>query len=106
MKRIIAFFKLIGRRANYLLHHVAAEDIALLVFAIICHFLQWGWALLVADMAAVAALILKEVYDYFHPDTQSVERMDIYSGLLAIAYVDIIIVAIFALPVISGAARP
>jgi hypothetical protein len=47
-------------------------------------------------MAAVAALILKEVYDFFHQDTQSVELMDVVSGLVSIAYVDIIIVGIFA----------
>ena len=96
MKEIIAFFKLMARRADYLLHHLAAEDIALLVFAVLVHFLPWGGALGVADAAAVAALILKEVWDYHHPDTQSVELNDILSGLWAIAYVDLIIVGIFA----------
>lgn len=95
MKKFIAFLQKICRRADYLLHHVAAEDIALLAFAILVHCLPWGWAMLAADGAAVFALLLKEVYDYFHPDSQSVELMDIESGLLAIAYVDVIIAAIF-----------
>ena len=96
MKKIIAFFKLMARRADYLLHHIAAEDILLLVFAVLVHFLPWGCALGLADAAAAVALILKEVYDYFHPDTQSVEIMDIQSGLAAIIYADLIIVGIFA----------
>ena len=96
MKEIIAFFKLMARRADYLLHHLAAEDIALLVFAVLIHFLPWGCALGLADVAAALALIGKEVYDYHHPDTQSVELNDILSGLVAILYVDAIIVAIFA----------
>ena len=96
MKRIIEFYKLISRRADYLLHHVAAEDIYLLILAITIHFLPWYWAMATADAAAVLALVLKEVYDYFHPDTQSVELMDIQSGLVALVYVNIITVGIFA----------
>ena len=99
MKEIIAFFKLMARRADYLLHHLAAEDIALLVFAVLVHFLPWAGALGVADAVtvAVAVLILKEAYDYFHPDEHSVELNDILSGLAALAYVNVIIVAIFAI---------
>lgn len=97
MKEIIAFFKLMARRADYLLHHLAAEDIALLVFAVLVHFLPWAGALGVADAVTVAVLILKEAYDYFHPDEHSVELNDILSGLAALAYVNVIIVAIFAI---------
>lgn len=96
MKKIVAFFKLMARRADYLLHHLAEEDIALLVFAVLVHFLPWAGALGVADAAAVAALILKETYDYFHQDTQSVELNDILSGLVALVYVNAIVVGIFA----------
>lgn len=96
MKEIIAFFKLMARRADYLLHHLAAEDIVLLVFAILVHFLPWVGALGVADLAAIAVLILKEVYDYYHPDTHSVEFNDILSGLSALVYVNAIVVGIFA----------
>ena len=94
--KTIAFVKLICRRADPLLHHLAAEDIALLAFAILVHCLPWGWAMLTADVAAACALVLKEVYDHFHPDTQTAELVDIQSGVLAIIYVDLIIVAIFA----------
>ena len=97
MKEIIAFFKLMARRADYLLHHLAAEDIALLVFAVLVHFLPWAGALGVADAVTVAVLILKEAYDYLHPDEHSVELNDILSGLAALAYVNVIIVAIFAI---------
>lgn len=97
MKEIIAFFKLMARRADYLLHHLAAEDIALLVFAVLVHFLPWAGALGVADAVTVAVLILKEAYDYFHPDEHSVELNDILSGLAALTYVNVIIVAIFAI---------
>lgn len=97
MKEIIAFFKHMARRADYLLHHLAAEDIALLVFAVLVHFLPWAGALGVADAVTVAVLILKEAYDYFHPDEHSVELNDILSGLAALAYVNVIIVAIFAI---------
>ncbi len=95
MKGFIAFLKLMAKRADYLLHHLAAEDIVLIVFAILVHFLPWVGAMGLADLAAIAALILKEVYDYFHPDTQAVELNDIFSGLLAIAKVNVILAAVF-----------
>lgn len=96
MKKFYELLKLISRRADLLLHHVAGEDIALLAFALLVHFLPWGWALAAADLAAIAALILKEVYDYFHPDTHSVELVDIQSGVLGIIWINLMIVAIFA----------
>lgn len=82
-------------RADYLLHHIVAEDISLLALAVLHHFLPWGWALLSANLAAALALVLKGVYDYFHPDTHSVEMMDLQSGLLSLAFLDIVAVILF-----------
>lgn len=98
MKKFIAFLKKIAGRADYLLHHLAAAYIVLLVFAVLVHCIHWGWAMLAGDGAAIVALVLKEVYDYFHPESNSVERADIQSGLLAVIYVDIIIAVIFLFP--------
>lgn len=94
MKKIIAFAKLVASRADYLLHHLAGQDIALLFFAILVHFLRWGWALLAADAIAILFLIGKEVWDYFHPKTQSVEKNDIFSGLAGIAIVNTCVIII------------
>lgn len=82
-------------RADYLLHYIAVEIIALPVLATLCYFLPWGWALLAANLVAAAALVMKGVYDYFHPETHSVELMDLQSGLLSLLYLDIMAVILF-----------
>ena len=94
MKQII---KLIARRSDYLLHHIAGEDIAAIVLAILIHFLPWYWAMVVADVVAIFFLVGKEIYDSKHPDTQTAELMDIISGLFGVAFIDIVAVIMFAL---------
>lgn len=96
MKTFIAFLKQMASRADYLLHHIVAGYILLLVFAILAHIIPWGWAMLAADAVAFLALLLKEGYDYFHQDKHSVEKEDILSGALAVAVIDILIVMTFA----------
>lgn len=92
---MIKIIKLIARRADYLLHHIAGEDIAALFFAIVVHFLAWYWAMAIADAVAICFLVGKEIYDSKHPDTQTAELMDIISGLFGIAFIDTIICIIF-----------
>lgn len=97
MKKIINYIKLIARRADCLLHHIAGEDIAALFLVILVHFLAWWWALLIADAVAIAALVGKELYDAAHPETQTAELIDITSGLLGVLYVNILAVILFLL---------
>ena len=59
MKKLINHFKLIAKRADCLLHHIAGEDIAAISLAILVHFLAWWWALLIADAGADAAVQIR-----------------------------------------------
>lgn len=97
MKKLINHFKLIAKRADCLLHHIAGEDIAALSLAILVHFLAWWWAMLIADAVAIAFLVGKEIYDSLHPDTQTAELIDIESGLWGVLFVDVCAVILFLL---------
>lgn len=52
-------------------------------------FPVYWWVLAFADIVAVCALILKELYDAEHPDGHSVETGDIVFGLGGILLADI-----------------
>lgn len=97
MKKLIQHFKLIARRADCLLHHIAGEDIAALALVILVHFLAWFWAMAIADAVAIAFLVGKEIYDSRHPDTQTAELIDIVSGLWGVLFVNILALILFLL---------
>lgn len=95
MEKFTAFLKKMAGRADYLLHHIVAAYILMLAFSVLVHILHWGWALLFSSCMAICALIVKEVYDYFHSRCHNAEREDMHAGILAVLIIDILLIITF-----------
>ena len=64
-------------------------------FAVLFRFSPVWLCFAVADAVALAALILKEVYDSKHKESHSVETLDILYGVFGIAKVNIAFLIMF-----------
>lgn len=82
-KRIKALFN----RADLLKHFIAGAGITLLFFGLIQMKLKPALSLILAAILALAAGILKEVYDARHPETHTAELVDIIFVILGVACV-------------------
>lgn len=74
--------------ADKLLHDYAAALITLFAFVLLHLVFKFWCCFILADAAAVLALIGKELYDYLKPEGHSVEAADVAYGLFGILKVD------------------
>lgn len=77
-----------------LLHDYAGALICLFVFAVLFRLLPIWACFIVADIVAVAALALKELYDSKHQG-HSVETADFLYGLFGLAKINIALLIMF-----------
>lgn len=70
---------------------MAAALIVACVFLLLQAFRHPNYGFWIGNILAFLALIAKEVYDYFHPDSHSVEFYDILAGIIGIFGMDFII---------------
>lgn len=74
--------------ADKLLHDYAAALITLYGFAVLAIFLPFWPSAILANVAALLALVGKEAYDYLKPEGHSVEAADIAYGVFGMLKVD------------------
>ena len=79
-----------------LLHDYAGALVCLYGFAVVFTFAPFWWAFCIGNLLAVAALGLKEWYDWKHPEGHSVEWKDVAFGLFGVAKVDLSLLLILA----------
>ena len=77
-----------------LLHDYAGELIALYTFAVVFLVGSYWCAFIVANAVAVLALLGKGLYDYLHPESQSVELADFAYGVFGILKTDVALLLI------------
>ena len=72
-----------------LLHYIMGLILLEYSFAPLCRIAPIWLAMVIANMFALVVLFLKELYDFKHPESHSVEVMDIVYGMAGIITGDI-----------------
>jgi hypothetical protein len=84
-------------QSDKLKHFIALSAIMeILVTALLFVFPLWA-NLLISTGVSIVIGLLKEYYDYKHPDTHSAEKADLYAGLIGIGCVNLQWLIFFAL---------
>lgn len=78
-------------KADKLLHCFVAALIVAIVYILSLAWGSPGTGFWMGNLLALIALIGKEVYDYYHPDTHVAELYDILAGLIGMAGIDLVI---------------
>ena len=78
-------------KTDKLLHCTIAALIVAISYILLQAFHHPNWGFWIGNGLAILALLVKEAYDYCHPDTHSVEFYDILAGLIGIFGMDFII---------------
>ena len=81
--------KQLFNQSDKLKHFIALSAIMeILVTALLFVFPLWA-NLLISTGVSIVISLLKEYYDYKHPDTHSIEIADVYAGLIGIGCVNL-----------------
>lgn len=78
-----------------LLHDYAGALICLYAFAVAFRFLAFWPAFIIGNAAALFALMAKEIYDAYHPETETAELKDFLFGVFGAVKVDIALLVMF-----------